>query len=412
MRRLGAWVGALLLCAAPAVAQAPAIHPTASGPTGYFTLFSGQNAAAGDLTFSLYYNNWDRLIDVGGDDELDVDWHRLSASVGYAVTDRFELSASLPYDSFDFDELDEESGLGNLRVNAKFQFAGDDESGSGITVFAEAPTGDEDVASDDVGFGAVFGWNNRNWLFNAGYRDPGDDISPEILAGVGYGIEINENFWWLNELVGTFYTDDGFDDAVDFTTGGRLRMGGGPWAFNFGLRTDLMQLSDFDDHCPIGGLLGLSFLPMLAPPPPPPPPVAPPPPPPPPAPPAPPAPPTPPPPPPPPPEERIVCPFDSGARLNNICKARLDEVALRMRQDGELDAHIIGYTDSTGSADANQRLSAQRAEAVRDYLVSRHGIDASRITTEGQGSADPIASNDTDEGRRQNRRAVVILRVD
>ena len=106
-----------------------------------------------------------------------------------------------------------------------------------------------------------------------------------------------------------------------------------------------------------------------------------------------------------------MCPFDSGARLNNICKARLDEVALRMRQDPELDAHVIGYTDSTGSADANQRLSVQRADAVKQYIVSRHGIDASRITTEGAGSADPVASNDTEEGRRQNRRAVVILRV-
>src|SRR5699024_12810583 len=50
-------------------------------------------------------------------------------------------------------------------------------------------------------------------------------------------------------------------------------------------------------------------------------------------------------------------------------------------------------------------LSEQRAEAVKEYLVQRHGIDPSRITTEGRGSADPVASNDTDEGRRENRRA-------
>lgn len=107
----------------------------------------------------------------------------------------------------------------------------------------------------------------------------------------------------------------------------------------------------------------------------------------------------------------MVCPFDTGARLNNICKARLDEVALKMKQDPALKAQVIGYTDNSGSDTANQRLSEQRAEAVKQYLVQRHGIDASRITTEGRGSVEPIADNSTAEGRRQNRRAVVVLKV-
>lgn len=102
--------------------------------------------------------------------------------------------------------------------------------------------------------------------------------------------------------------------------------------------------------------------------------------------------------------------FDANsARLTNIAKAKLDEVALKMKEDPDARALVIGYTDSTGSASANQQMSERRAQAVKDYLVQRHGIDPNRIRTEGRGSADPVASNDTADGRAQNRRAVVII---
>jgi OmpA-OmpF porin, OOP family len=82
----------------------------------------------------------------------------------------------------------------------------------------------------------------------------------------------------------------------------------------------------------------------------------------------------------------VVCEFTPGsARLTNICKAKLDEVALRMKQDPDSSAQVTGYADSsTGTASGNQRLAEQRAEAVKNYLVTRHGIDPSRITTQGQ----------------------------
>jgi len=67
---------------------------------------------------------------------------------------------------------------------------------------------------------------------------------------------------------------------------------------------------------------------------------------------------------------------------------------------------IGGYTDNTGNAEANMRLSAARANAVKAALVSA-GIDGSRITTEGYGIAHPVATNDTPEGRAQNRRIAV-----
>lgn len=92
-----------------------------------------------------------------------------------------------------------------------------------------------------------------------------------------------------------------------------------------------------------------------------------------------------------------------SARLSNIAKAKLDEVALQMKQDPSLRAQVIGYTDKTGSATAQQKISEQRAQAVKNYLVTRHGIDPSRITTEGRGAAEATGNGADD------RKAVVIL---
>jgi len=64
---------------------------------------------------------------------------------------------------------------------------------------------------------------------------------------------------------------------------------------------------------------------------------------------------------------------------------------------------IEGHTDNVGGESANMRLSQKRAEAVRDYLVSQ-GIASDRMTDKGFGKADPVASNETADGRAQNRR--------
>lgn len=383
--------------------------PTATGETGLFTLRSGETLPQGGWSFGLYYNNWDRLLEFDDFDpaeDIGVDWNRLSASLGYGITDRWEVSFMVPYDDIEVDDEPffggdpDASGLGNARISTKFRLsgaAGEDTAKTALYLFGELPTGDDDVASDDPSFGVGLGWSRSNWVFDVGYKATGDDddvdIADEIHAGLGYASGINDRFDWITEVVGTFYQggDVGYDDAIDLTTGGRLWLGeAGNWALNFGLRTDLMQLSDIDEHCPIGGLLGLTFFPRMfqeevVPPPPPPPPPAPEPEP---APaPAPPPPPPPPPPAPPAPERmEVVCEFTPGsARTSNICKAKLDEVALRMKQEPDSTAQVIGYADgSTGSQSSNQRVAEQRAEAVKSYIVTRHGIDPSRITTEGQ----------------------------
>lgn len=70
---------------------------------------------------------------------------------------------------------------------------------------------------------------------------------------------------------------------------------------------------------------------------------------------------------------------------------------------------VIGHTDSTGSAAYNQSLSERRALAVGGVLVDR-GVSSARVTTIGRGETQPVASNETEEGRRQNRRVEVIIR--
>jgi outer membrane protein OmpA-like peptidoglycan-associated protein len=91
-------------------------------------------------------------------------------------------------------------------------------------------------------------------------------------------------------------------------------------------------------------------------------------------------------------------------------KQKLDNVADALLA-GEADASFVieGHTDSQGSAEKNQLLSLNRANAVRDHLVGR-GIEASRITTEGYGEDRPIADNKSPEGRANNRRVEIVIK--
>ena len=72
-------------------------------------------------------------------------------------------------------------------------------------------------------------------------------------------------------------------------------------------------------------------------------------------------------------------------------------------------AIVIGYTDDREATGPQTDLDRRRAEAVRDYLVSRHGIDPSRITVEGRDAREPVGDNNTAEGRLKNRRVVIRL---
>jgi outer membrane protein OmpA-like peptidoglycan-associated protein len=73
-----------------------------------------------------------------------------------------------------------------------------------------------------------------------------------------------------------------------------------------------------------------------------------------------------------------------------------------------LNLAVEGHTDSVGGDDFNLKLSQQRADTVRDYLVTQ-GLPDSSVTAKGFGKSDPVAGNDTPDGRQQNRRVEIIV---
>lgn len=99
----------------------------------------------------------------------------------------------------------------------------------------------------------------------------------------------------------------------------------------------------------------------------------------------------------------------NSTRLTAEGKATLDGVAQTLRSQEDLEVEIAGHTDSVGSEAFNTQLSQQRAEAVRTYLVEK-GVAEGRMKAVGYGELEPVASNDTDDGRRANRR--VEFRID
>ena len=94
--------------------------------------------------------------------------------------------------------------------------------------------------------------------------------------------------------------------------------------------------------------------------------------------------------------------FDKST-LTATAKTNLDKLVKVFNQYADTDIVIYGYTDSSGAADYNLKLSEQRAGSVRSYLAGK-GIKSDRIKVLGMGIADPIASNETAEGKSKNRR--------
>ncbi len=99
--------------------------------------------------------------------------------------------------------------------------------------------------------------------------------------------------------------------------------------------------------------------------------------------------------------------FDS-AKLKASATAKLDQASELLASHGSVVVEVAGHTDSVGPDSYNQGLSERRANSVRDYLVSK-GISSDRMSARGYGESRPVATNDTDEGRAQNRRVELIV---
>lgn len=103
--------------------------------------------------------------------------------------------------------------------------------------------------------------------------------------------------------------------------------------------------------------------------------------------------------------------FDS-AEVRDQYMSEVERVAEFLQQYGGADADIEGHADSVGTDSYNKELSQERANAIRQVLIDRFNIDPSRLTAVGYGEEKPIASNETEEGRHQNRRVVAVVKAE
>jgi len=456
----------LLLIAQGALAQSDmsmevrAKAPTSSGETGLFTTITPDTLGRGNWSFGIYLNDYDLLAgrspftipSARGNERMGYDLYRLNASIGVGITDRWEISASLPYDrlknggndrtgvinGFPYVGKFTDSGLGDLHLGTKIELSADDMPARWALLGGiDVPTGDDDggISTGEPAFGVGLSVGGDRGTIAAFLKKTGDrddanlpsgfngDVPDEVHLDLGWNSNLRwfSNTNWISEVNSTFFVsgDNKPQNPIFLVTGFRHWFGESGWALNAGLRWNVNKFREDNDHCAftelddcaLGGLVGLTYAPMalasVIPPPP--------------------APILPPPPPPPPtpvlpPPEPVTPPrmpqtirtdeihFEpASARLTNIAKAILDDVALRMKQEPASTAVVIGYTDNREATGSSANLDRRRAEAVRDYLVSRHGIDPARISVEARGSSDPIGDNATAAGRLANRRVEIRL---
>ena len=106
-------------------------------------------------------------------------------------------------------------------------------------------------------------------------------------------------------------------------------------------------------------------------------------------------------------EEKVL--FNSGqSTIRKQAEQNLNEIASAIASHSKGDIRVYGYTDSTDTKESNKELSQKRAEAVRNYLISKGNIPENRISVYAEGEDNPVATNSTSQGRQQNRRVEIV----
>jgi outer membrane protein OmpA-like peptidoglycan-associated protein len=113
--------------------------------------------------------------------------------------------------------------------------------------------------------------------------------------------------------------------------------------------------------------------------------------------------------------EGILITFDSGIlfdvnsyALKPATRANLQELSQTLNKYDDTDVLVLGHTDNTGTDEYNETLSEQRARSVKNYLVTQQ-VGTGRLSTQGYGETDPIATNETESGKQQNRRVEIVI---
>ena len=113
--------------------------------------------------------------------------------------------------------------------------------------------------------------------------------------------------------------------------------------------------------------------------------------------------------------EGILVTFDSGilfdinsSALKTATRSNLDKLSGTLNKYDDTDVRVLGHTDNTGTDSYNMALSKKRASSVKTYLVDK-SVTSGRLATQGLGETDPIATNETVEGRELNRRVEIVI---
>jgi outer membrane protein OmpA-like peptidoglycan-associated protein len=447
----------LLVCASSAVASAQ-MAPNNQGEIGLFTMPSADTARPGQVTLGLY--GWKEQLVAGNLAGFDnADRTRLfshwagEGSFGLGLTSNWDVYISAgaeryenrggwqggTINSISFLQDFSADQPRKVRIGTKVRWISDADPDLRIAAFGAVhlPVGhtnltvnqaDADVTEvnsrrTDWEWGAVVSKGILSVMGSytlSGKHDNDIRVANLLRFAAGVDVPIVPFFHLIGEVDRTMF--DGGDLPPDnysmLNLGGRFYFGRSGWAASAAVNANVDQLFRHGfSPTPVAGLVGITY--AAWPPLPPPPVIVP----------APvtapaptveeakpeeaqpvPAPRAPAPPPPTPRATRDEIYFDAGsARLTNIAKAVLDGIALRMKSDLNSTAVVTGYSDNAGSEEANLAISAKRAEAAKEYLVTRHGIDPNRITTGAKGSAEPAYDNATPEGRGKNRRALIVV---
>ncbi|HKS21967.1 MAG TPA: hypothetical protein VJZ76_04150, partial [Thermoanaerobaculia bacterium] len=295
--------------------QAALVAPTASGQTGLFNVVTGNTLHRGDLSFGIYVNGYpleaaeSPIVIPSARENRPIDYYltRLSASIGYGLSDRWEVSAMLPYDrihnrgddrtgfinGFHYAGRFSESGTGPIRLATKFQLTpADGPNHFAISLFADLPTGDHDsgISTGGTDWGAGAHYTTGQWTVGGSYKIRGsrsaDDSNFPAFAPVSVDIP-NEwtleaglnhplGFWrttnWITEATGVFYQGGDFkpDNPIYLVTGLRHWFGDSGWALSAGVRWNVAKfgrnseecrVTELED-CSLAGLAGLTFAPL------------------------------------------------------------------------------------------------------------------------------------------------------
>ncbi len=117
-------------------------------------------------------------------------------------------------------------------------------------------------------------------------------------------------------------------------------------------------------------------------------------------------------------DDGIVVTFDENSgvyfdtnkhHINAASSANLDKLVGVLAEFGDTNVLVVGHTDSVGADEYNMTLSKKRANAVTNYFTQNKGLSSGRFTTDWYGESSPVASNDTAEGRAQNRRVNIVI---